>query len=451
MLVQFRDPRLSLWQSAIDETLHQAQPGWTLRPSMAVDDKAGAILREVARHCEAMTSKLSLDHLLSAEPAFAKFLHLPASSTVHEKVAYCSALYLSKAKALASSEATNLANIQNELKFGDCDPSYGEAVEKYVEYFKLRRQAIPYVAPPPAGDTRFTDFAVENIGNTCTVALVGDWGTGQEPAKMVLQRIAYHNPDYIIHLGDIYYSGTIYEAENYFLNIFKQVYPNKSFTPGTTPRVLTMAGNHDMYAGGSGYYWLLQRLGQPASFFCLRNANWQFVGIDTGYADHDPGTVNTIEPGIHDQELQWLKTQVDSGKGCKTILLSHHPLFSAFDSINNQAVNNTLKKQIIDLLPKITAWYWAHEHNLVIYREWQNIHARLVGHGAFPVGIPEITSPKHTEVPYFQNVTLGNDGTCYNHGYVIVQLNGAQGQADYYECAGPKDQIIHTEQLQHLP
>jgi hypothetical protein len=211
-----------------------------------------------------------------------------------------------------------------------------------------------------------------------------------------------------------------------------------------------MSGNHDMYAGGSGYYWLLPQLGQSASYFCLHNRNWRFIAVDTGYNDHDPMAVNTTATHLQDKELGWLRAQIGRAGGARIVLLSHHPLFSAFEDINGKPVNDLLLHQVHDLLPQITAWFWAHEHNLVIYKEYLNIHARLVGHGAFPVGMPELSPPKHP-IPFHQEVTLGNDGTCFNHGYALITLSGVQGRTDYYECLPGGDKLNHTELLNQLP
>ncbi|MGH9447074.1 MAG: hypothetical protein ACRD3O_15270, partial [Terriglobia bacterium] len=40
------------------------------------------------------------------------------------------------------------------------------------------------------------------------IALVGDWGTGDATASAVMSQITGLKPDYIIHLGDVYYAGT---------------------------------------------------------------------------------------------------------------------------------------------------------------------------------------------------------------------------------------------------
>src|SRR5437870_2361537 len=284
MLVQFRDPNLSLWQSAMDATIHQATTRWVPRPDLAGSSREANILREVASHCGAVAEKIPFGELLVRRPAFASFLHLQPPATIHESVSYCSTLWKRIAEARLRGDAAEVAKWEAEKDFGSCDPRYAEAVEKYIEYFKLRRQPIPYI--PPQG----ADFGVEAIPDDCKIALMGDWGTGQEPARIVLERIKGRNPDLIIHLGDIYYSGTNYESENYFLKLFKDVFGTVG--RNAKPRILTMSGNHDMYAGGTGYYWLLPQLGQSASYFCLQNRNWRLIAVDTGYNDHDPMTVN---------------------------------------------------------------------------------------------------------------------------------------------------------------
>ena len=244
------------------------------------------------------------------------------------------------------------------------------------------------------------------LPDSCSIALIGDWGTGQQPARAVLERVAARNPAIVIHMGDIYYSGTQYEADNYFLTLFRSVFESRT---QAMPRIYTLSGNHDMYSGGEGYYWLLDQIGQQASFFCLRNKFWNFIGVDTGVNDYDPFTVDTSTPSLKDTELAWLRDKLASPTGARTVLLSHHPLFSVYERIGGQAVNGALHAQVNDLLPQITVWYWAHEHNLVMYQNFLGIHARCIGHGAFPVAMGELGAP-HSDVPFLNNVQLGRDG-----------------------------------------
>jgi len=70
--------------------------------------------------------------------------------------------------------------------------------------------------------------------------------------------------------------------QNYFYNIWKE---SLDLTKVPT---FTLAGNHDMFCGGAPYYKLIDQLGQPASYFCLRNDNWQFLAMDTGLHDNNP-------------------------------------------------------------------------------------------------------------------------------------------------------------------
>ena len=67
----------------------------------------------------------------------------------------------------------------------------------------------------------------------------------------------------------------------------------------------------------------------------------------------------------------------------KVILFSHHQPFSRLDK---QGPN--LQTALADLFQKkaITAWYWGHEHDCIIYdrtREF-GLLGRCIGHGGIP-------------------------------------------------------------------
>lgn len=449
MLTQFRDPRLSLWQSATDEALHESlqekNPGqFTLRPSLQDDTKEGAIISEVSRYCSAIFNNTPLGHLLSGTASLGAALKFKTASSVADTLSYCSAFYSKLAEAQLRGDTATVNQLEKQKVMGDCDPRYLTAVTNYIKYFKLHRQAIPY---RPAASP--SDYIID-LPDKCVIALVGDWGTGQQPAVATLQKIADKKPDIVVHLGDIYYSGTQYEADNYFLKIFQNAFQQKTFSATSKPRVFTMAGNHDMYSGGQGYYWLLSQIQQPASFFLLKNRNWQIFSLDTGVRDFDPFTVSTATPTLTDDQLTWLKGNISQGNA-RTILLSHHPLFSAYERIDNKSTNNPLNNQLQDLLPKITAWFWAHEHNLVIYKEFLNIHGRCIGHGAFPVGVGEIGRP-YGDVPFFNDYSLGVENGMYKHGYVMIELKDAAGDATYYECdSSGTERSLYHESINSLP
>ncbi|MEO6922423.1 MAG: metallophosphoesterase, partial [Bryocella sp.] len=206
----------------------------------------------------------------------------------------------------------------------------------------------------------------------------------------------------------------------------------------TGPATFHLPGNHDMYAGGAPYYAVIDMLGQPASYFCLRNDNWQFVAMDTSLNDSNPRTVADAT-FVDDQEILWMKDKVNNAGGRKTMLLSHHPLFTSFEDIGGQAINQKMLPQVQDILPKLTAWLWGHEHNMVIYKKYQGILGRCIGHGAFPVANVPPLVVQHPEVP-LEDVTLGTDPTnFYRHGYVLMQLNGASAHLGYFQYEADKD------------
>lgn len=47
--------------------------------------------------------------------------------------------------------------------------------------------------------------------------------------------------------------------------------------------MFSLPGNHDYFSGGDGFMWALKQLNQQASYICLENDNWCFIGIDTAY------------------------------------------------------------------------------------------------------------------------------------------------------------------------
>ena len=165
--------------------------------------------------------------------------------------------------------------LAGELKYSVCDATgWAECVTTFLAY-KALHTTLPY---------RPNQDVVVNLGTRKKLAIIGDWGTGDAVAINVLQQVANFKPDVLIHLGDVYYACTQSEAHNNFLDICRVVL-------GDSVSLYSLCGNHDMYSGGSGYYWLVDRIGQQSSYFCLQNDDWQFLAMDTGHNDSDPGTV----------------------------------------------------------------------------------------------------------------------------------------------------------------
>jgi hypothetical protein len=219
--------------------------------------------------------------------------------------------------------------------------------------------------------------------------------------------------------------------------------------------VFTMPGNHDMYSGGVGYYGLLNTLNppemrQPASFFCLRDTaaqRWQFVAMDTGLHDYDPFKVTNVLTFLEQPEEDWLTARIAEFPG-KTILLSHHQLFSAFAQIGAPAADGTLTPYNTSLdksfcrfkavaQGRIAAWFWGHEHTMTLYGPYRGLaKGRCIGHGGVPVlvgtGSTELTNLK--EPPPLHTVPLGVDDHIYAHGFTIVRFkDDGSAEASYYQ------------------
>jgi 3',5'-cyclic AMP phosphodiesterase CpdA len=228
------------------------------------------------------------------------------------------------------------------------------------------------------------------IANNARVFVVGDWGSGLERAQKVARRMrdelarGARRQQIVIHLGDVYYSGTKREFERRFLKWWP-------VDRGSDMLSFTLPGNHDMYTGGHAYY--ATGLADPrferqngCSFFALRNDHWQLLGLDTAYED----------AGLHGRQAAWARELIQEAPArLKSALLSHHQLFSAHES-----GAKTLQEKIAPVLEagRIDAWFWGHEHRCIQYdaTEWNGHRmgfSSCIGHG----GIPEYLVMKEGE------------------------------------------------------
>jgi hypothetical protein len=328
--------------------------------------------------------------------------------------------------------------LSGELKDAVCDVAgWSECVTTYLAY-KASGGSLPY---------RPNLNVVVDLGPKTKLAIVGDWGTGDEVAINLLQQVASLQPDVLIHLGDIYYAGTQPEAQANFLDICQQIL-------GRGVPLFSLCGNHDMYSGGNGYYWLVDQIGQQASYFCLQNPYWQFLAMDTARNDNNPLTVSSNMTSLMTiqnpswSEANWHLSKIQNAGTRRTVLLSHHQLFSPFGSIgsvNGQAYayNPNLFANFQNVLSQIVWWFWGHEHTLAVFHPYMGLErGRCVGASAVPVFTDQQSYTNATGLETYQNAplptwdpnaALGNNGTDYSHAFAIMTLNGASANVDYYQ------------------
>lgn len=360
-----------------------------------------------------------------------------------DTIKYCADLAVRMARELWNAKVRgddaeyNAARDALTAKFGDCDPRFSQAVKQYAE-FLLRHGQVPYRKWQQLSDSVIDGKLPANA----TIGIVADWGTGQPEAIEVLKQVHNQNPQVVMHLGDIYYAGTASEIENYFVRPWNEI-----LQPDTTGiTTLVLPGNHDLYAGGQPFYDLLDRYGQKASYFCLRNDDWQFIGLDTALNDRLGGPPTTLDP----TEVEWLRDKIENAGNRRTVLLSHHQLFSTNEQFgdDNKSYNPLLNDQVAGLLSKVDLWLWGHEHDLVIFDEYMGLkRGRCIGGSAFPVGKYEVPpTQKNPDVPFNKQVVLSKGAAFYQHCYAMMRLDGPNATVDYYED-GDGGRRLFTETL----
>jgi 3',5'-cyclic AMP phosphodiesterase CpdA len=452
----FRDQFLSIYQSmAADVARQSAEITESSGALEGISEKSNSVAAaEVAagRFAIALQQGGGIENMPD-ETATLEEMSLPENAKV------CAALALRLMWAKLKGDVATVAHIENEeLPASKCDAKWAATVKEYVKYFGLNGKGgtIPYIAATDQTPQIIT------IKSNARIGLIGDWGTGAAPARRVLRQLKQQKPDILVHLGDIYYSGTETECQINFESIVNETLDRKN----SDIPVFTLAGNHDMYSGGAGYYGLIKRLNRPpsmqqASFFCLRSADnaWQLLAMDTGQFDFNPITVAHALTKVDATELDWHAERVAEFTG-KTILLSHHQLFSAYSPIGKAvpdgrplAYNAELRK-VLDRLQQggreIAAWFWGHEHNLSIYQPYLNLRrGRCLGHSAIPVfaqdepyqtvaGVED--PPQVVDAPKLSMA----DGV-YSHGFAMLALGPKAATADYFEDRGGTAVKMYSE------
>lgn len=267
------------------------------------------------------------------------------------------------------------------------------------------------------------------LPNNARVGILGDWGTNTDDARALLTVMKQKGVNAVIHLGDIYYSGTPDES-NQALQILRDVL-------GPDIPVFNLPGNHDYYAFGHGFYPMLDALNtgisgaqQAASYFCLRTEDgaWQFLGMDTGFNDGNP--VLQRAPALVASEADWHRDKLETFGG-KTVLLSHHQLFSAGEDVRissrpwlNEYLLGVFQPYFRD---RVAAWLWGHEHNLVLYADGLMglQKGRLIGASAYEETLGEDPyQVKYPQIPYLDPSRYRLDAAegYYNHSYAIIDL-----------------------------
>ncbi|BAV05907.1 hypothetical protein SAMN05421788_11719 [Filimonas lacunae] len=265
----------------------------------------------------------------------------------------------------------------------------------FVAFFNLVVTIIYYdngvlPAPPPVITlNKATDVEVK-------IGMLGDWGSGTEVAQTVMNQLVGLQPDYLVHLGDVYYSGTpgddythyyaTGEEQDHLLSIWPDAYAGASFT---------LNSNHEMYCGAHGLLdvALASRVFAKqggATYYALQCGDWTLLCLDSAfYADV---THAYMYGNIGNEQASWIKSL--QLQPAKVIVLTHHNGFEYNCSNDTQAYYTPFWNQVSNALGGDPyAWYWGHIHNGIVYNSpvtigdfATNTYCRCLGHGAIPFG-----------------------------------------------------------------
>ena len=296
--------------------------------------------------------------------------------------------------------------LSTTIKYAAYDQGWGIAffnlIQSIIYNLWWSGDNFPPTAPPT--------ITLKGAGKKIKLALLGDWGTGDTTAKNVMKELISRpglKPDYIIHVGDVYYAGTPLATDKggsyYFspgeenqnmVNIWPAGYEGKSFT---------LNSNHEMYSGANGYFF--DALGannkvtpfkaqNGSSCFALKYGGWTILGLDSAYMSSITNAFMTgTIGGINGAQGKWIQQLKLNPK--RTILLTHHNGISA-DSSAIMPLWAEIKGVLKD---DPFAWYWGHVHNGIVYNKPVTIlpnkrspiitldtYARCIGNAAIPYG-----------------------------------------------------------------
>jgi len=281
------------------------------------------------------------------------------------------------------------------------DPDWTEALEQWLLHLHHRAQ--------------FNDKPVTlTIPDQVKLAIAGDFGTGpwssQAPSIKVANVMAAQAADYTIHLGDVYYAGSLAESEKNLIATW----------PLGKRGGFSLNSNHEMYSGALPYFQTtLPRLfkqQEGCSYFALQNSNWLVIGLDTAY-DADPFDLY-LEGKLGGPQLDWL-SRLPRDK--RTIVLSHH---QGLDQKGQQTT--AVYSQVRQALGRDPDyWYWGHLHNAIVYRQRGVMSGRCIGHGAVPYGASDELDGLDSVV--WSETKRANDPslpTRVQNGLALVTLDG---------------------------
>jgi hypothetical protein len=291
-------------------------------------------------------------------------------------------------------------------------------------------------------------------GRPMRIAVIGDWGTGKfgkdgGPAVAVMKGIERLQPDYIIHLGDVYYAGTGPEESDFLVGLWPpRLDGNRSFT---------LNSNHEMYDGANGYFKQALKKGGPfsaqqqTSYFALRHGEWLFLGLDSAYYSNPKKLfMKGCIGGAAGAQGAWIREHFKDQDPEKTVVFTHHsPVSIAGDEITGADDPDSLWNEVVAALGGRApgTWYFGHIHNAAVYSKNSALgkagcRGRLAGHGAIPYGESFKLNESYAKdlVDYFAKTRLNPAELRVRNGFAMIGVDaGGVLSEGFYEVADGSD------------
>jgi len=286
--------------------------------------------------------------------------------------------------------------------------------------------------------------AIQQISDNATFVLAGDYGTGNfgsgDSASVKISKIVPTlNPDYTIHLGDVYYAGATDEETGKLLAYWYK----------GSQASFTLNSNHEMYSGASPYFntalgsTTFKTPQSPWSFFALENSDWILVGLDSAYYSspfklYMQGTLGAAG----NNQSQFLQQVAARNK--KTIILTHHnpiPCAGLFDDPQPNDDGYQLYNDVMAAFAGHSApayWYYGHIHIGAAYNPLHNgMLCRCLGHGAIPAGASsDLANSGFVTWHEKCNADDPDDSLRIFNGFVQLTLNGPALTETFYDELG---------------
>lgn len=244
--------------------------------------------------------------------------------------------------------------LSNGYKYENSDPEWIQCLFEYVSSRPV------YFPTPSSGEAIYPLIGTGDI----KIALAGDWGTYNDPAKWVAQHIAEARPDYSIHLGDVYYAG-LPKDENALL---------MECWPKGRAGTFALNSNHEMYCGGKGYFEVIRNAkfsNRGFSYFALHNDDWLIVGLDTAYFAYkrsllyEDGCLSNNAGPKGNVQTNWLTNLLATPEHNRKhlIVLTRH---DGFDVSSGAIQTKSLYDEVLKYMGRKRDfyWYWGHVHGV---------------------------------------------------------------------------------------